>query len=206
MRYEEIAGILLREARQAGLRTYNMHSTLDTASLSRLFSVYCVPQDWPQPSALWAELSFEWDCLQTVRTTTRREEICALYHDADEDCLHSRRDAYGSISLDVIFILPHSWLERVAVGPDLATLAQELRALAQEANLDSELENPSFIVLPDRQEELRVIGGEMPCFWMLEEKILDQPLLLEQELQSILGQIQRLLLGLGERFLEVMRA
>jgi len=201
MRYEEMAGILLREARQAGLRTFDTHSTLDTAELRRTFSVCCIPEGWAKETSLWAELTFEWDSVLTAYSVAGTSAMCSIYHHPGEECSHLEAWPHPVAILEAIFSLPYDRLAVLPVGVRLARLGNRLRDLCLEAGLDGTIDTVSFTVSME-EGSLRAIGGDLSSAWAMEGDVLEDSDLLAERVREICRQVHQALLSLGQALLE----
>jgi|YelNatPaOPRAMG01_1025707.scaffolds.fasta_scaffold170451_1 hypothetical protein len=201
MRYEEVAGILLREARQAGLRTYDIHSTMETAELHRVFSVRCVPDGWPKDSSLSAELTFEWDSVLTAYTVLGTARICALYHPPEEGCSHLDETPLPTTILEAVFDLPPEVMEGVPVGARLARLGLRVSRLLAEAGVKGTLEPPMFQLAVEGKGNLKATAWYLSVSWPLADEALEDARELSMVLADICRQVRQGLLRLREALL-----
>ncbi|MGC8874586.1 MAG: hypothetical protein ACP5SI_09110 [Chloroflexia bacterium] len=202
MRYEEVAGLLLRAAHQTGLHLYAIHSTLETAELDRRFSVRCLPEKWPKELRLVAELSFEWDSALTSYTIMGTDRLCSLYHPLTEQCPHQDGWAMPSIDLTAVFELPVERAQEVPVGAPLGRLGLRVQRLLIEAGVSGELLPPVFEVVVQEKGTLEVRSWHQPVRWHLGDDLLEDSEELGSALEGICHQIYQGLQRLRESLVE----
>ncbi len=205
MRYEEVAGCLLRAARQAGLRTFAIHSTLETTELDRVFSVRCIPEDWPKDAWPVAEFSFEWDSALTSYTVLGTERLCSLYHPSTEPCPHSEDGGFPSIYLDVVFDLPPEWAQDVSPGTPLGRLGLRVKRLLKDAGVTGTAHPPVFLLEVEEKGVLRVTEWRQPVEWLLDYEQLEDNQELTRKLTEICQEVRQGLVRLREEMAEPER-
>lgn len=66
--YEELTHILIKSAKEAGLKAFNIKNMINTITCDREFSFLMVPAECENPEPLRAEISFHWDSAMTAQT------------------------------------------------------------------------------------------------------------------------------------------
>lgn len=206
MRYEEVAGCLLRAARQVGLRTFEIHSSLETVELDRVFSVRCIPEDWPNDARPVAEFSFEWDSALTSYTVLGTDRLCSLYHPMNEPCPHLEDGAAPSIYLDVVFDLPPERAQEVPLGTPLGRLGLRVQRLLKDAGVTGTPHPPIFQVEVEEKGVLRVTEWRQAVEWYLTDEELEDRRALTRRLTEICQQVRQALERLREELIETERA
>ena len=108
--YEQFVGTFIAAAGEAGLRLFDVASTLDTTTLERRFSASCAPAEWSPPLELWAETRFFWPAEYTALSLYGDEAICDLYHEENVACKHRNRQANLFTELEIEYLLPYEFV------------------------------------------------------------------------------------------------
>ncbi|HEY1013775.1 MAG TPA: hypothetical protein VGE07_13775 [Herpetosiphonaceae bacterium] len=89
--YETVVTALLGEAERVGLNIVFSQEQLDPHSLVRTFTMNCYPYGMEPDGELSpsSTLSFSWSAALTALSVAGSDELCDLYHDPDEACVHS---------------------------------------------------------------------------------------------------------------------
>ncbi|ABO49152.1 hypothetical protein Dred_0612 [Desulforamulus reducens MI-1] len=66
--YEVLSHALIRSAKEAGLKAYNVKSMMNTITCDREFSFLCTPEESDEPYTVRAEIDFHWDSVLTAQT------------------------------------------------------------------------------------------------------------------------------------------
>jgi hypothetical protein len=108
--YESISEALLDSAEQVGLNIWQSEEQLDPQTLTRTFSLSCLPpgEQFPRPSSVQAQLHFKWDAAMTAISTLGTEALCDKYHGPNTPCPHGAAGcAYEtSLVLEITYALP----------------------------------------------------------------------------------------------------
>lgn len=66
--YETLSHILVKTAKEAGLKIFNIKNMVNTITCDREFSFLMVPGESEESQPLRAEISFHWDSVMTAQT------------------------------------------------------------------------------------------------------------------------------------------
>ncbi len=178
---------------------------METAELDRVFSVRCIPEDWPKDAWPVAEFSFEWDSALTSYTVLGTDRLCSLYHPMTEPCPHPEDGATLSIYLDVVFDLSPERAQDVPLGTPLGRLALRVQRLLLDAGVSGVPQPAIFQVEVEERGSLRVTEWRQPVQWYLAHQELEDSRELTQRLTEICRQVRQGLQRLWEEWTEPER-
>jgi hypothetical protein len=199
--YETISEALLDSAEQVGLNIWQSDEQLDPQTLTRSFSLRCLPPGelLPRASSIQAQLSFKWDAAMTAISTLGTEAICEKYHGPNAACGHMAAGcAYEtSLVLEISYTLPVS----LSVGDDLqavARLGQGIREI-QRALVDHRNWVTVDANVRLESSEVRLTSVKAQQRWMIGSPIHELSEL-EDVFEEACSEARDMLLGLQERF------
>lgn len=174
--YEMIVGALFHAASQAGLRLFEVASTLDTTTLERRFNASCVPQDWPHPVDLWVEVHFYWPAEYTALSLYGDEVLCDMYHDENTPCRHRQQTASLFTEFEVEYLLPFEFVRHLDNDEGIERTARRIRQLFTDVVAHDNIVGVEAKAL-FTGEELQLSSIKAGHVWVLEEELSDPALL-----------------------------
>jgi hypothetical protein len=137
--YETVVTILLGGAERTGLNIQFSQEQIDPHAMIRTFNMTCLPSGAaePRPELPFATLSFSWDAALTAISVMGSQNMCDLYHEPDDPCLHSDLGcAYAlALEIDTVYEVPLSDGQRREIA-NVPTLARSLQIVTSEATQD----------------------------------------------------------------------
>ena len=199
--YETISEALLDSAEQVGLNIWQSEEQLDPQTLTRSFSLSCLPpgEQFPRASSVQAELRFKWDAAMTAISTLGTEAICEKYHGPNAACTHTAAGcAYEtSLVLEIAYTLPAT-SGAVEDMQAVARLGQTIREVHR-----SLVDHRNLVTV---DATMRLEGNEMRMTaikahqrWMVGNPIHELSEL-EDVLEEACSEVRDMLLVLQERF------
>lgn len=199
--YETISDALLDSAEQVGLNVWQSDEQLDPQTLSRTFTLNCLPQGeaTPRASTLRAAIGFSWDAAMTAISTMGTDAICEKYHGDNVACSHSLMGcAYeATLTLEIAYTLPL----HMSVGDDLSLLPRIGRSIQE---LHRSMIDHKNVVAIDAN--LHLEGGETRLTqisakqrWTIGDPIHELEGL-EDVLEEACSEVRDMMLALVERF------
>ena len=198
--YESISEALLDSAEQVGLNIWQSEEQLDPQTLTRTFSLSCLPpgEQFPRPSSVQAQLHFKWDAAMTAISTLGTEALCDKYHGPNTPCPHGAAGcAYEtSLVLEITYALPAAGAvdDLQAVGR-LGQHVRELhRSLVDHRNM---LSVDANVRLDGSEVRLSSIKAQQR--WMVGNPIHELSEL-EDVFEEACSEVRDMLLALQERY------
>ncbi|MBA3468272.1 MAG: hypothetical protein H0T53_01385 [Herpetosiphonaceae bacterium] len=187
--YETIITILLGGAERTGLNIQFSQEQIDPHTMSRTFSMTCLPTGVPEPrpDVPYATMSFIWDAALTAISVMGSESMCDLYHDPDETCPHNDLGcAYNAeIDIDVMYEIPLSDTQRREIS-NVPTLARSLQIITSESTHDQQ---PLDIDIQMQfTSTYHAFIGRVAA---RQQWTIDEPLHEEEDLQEVMREICR---------------
>lgn len=110
IKFEDFTSKLLQSARDSGVEPYSIKNQIETISLERSFSFFCVPENQSPPYLIRAGVSFHWDSMLTAESIYGGN--CSLYHDETEECIHDDlpNEAFTELEIEYQFEIDESYL------------------------------------------------------------------------------------------------
>ncbi len=198
--YESISEALLDSAEQVGLNIWQSEEQLDPQTLTRTFSLSCLPpgEQFPRPSSVQAQLHFKWDAAMTAISTLGTEALCDKYHGPNTPCPHGAAGcAYEtSLVLEITYALPAAGAvdDLQAVGR-LGQHVRELHcSLVDHRNM---LSVDANVRLDGSEMRLSAIKAQQR--WMVGNPIHELSEL-EDVFEEACSEVREMLLALQERY------
>ena len=199
--YESISEALLDSAEQVGLNIWQSDEQLDPQTLTRTFSLSCLPpgEQVPRSSSVQAQLQFKWDAAMTAISTLGTDALCEKYHGPNTPCPHGAAGcAYEtSLVLEITYTLPTT----IGTVDDLqavARLGQSIRdmhrALVDHRNF---LAVDANIRLEGNEVRLGAVKAQQR--WMVGNPIHELSEL-EDVFEEACSEVRDMLLALQERY------
>lgn len=201
MRYQELAGLLVLVAGDAGLITYGAEDQLELNELNRSFRVLCAPQGWEPPFDIRAQLEFYWSCDQAAYSIYGTEGLCALYHDPDEECTHYELDAEPMIELEIEYHLPDHAASALSSVAEMEYFGQRVRETHRECVDHENLVAVRFESV-FYEDQLRVSSAIASHYWVIEGEDLENAGVLISILSDICHEVHDFLPRLADLFAE----
>ncbi len=130
--YESLVTLLLSGAEQTGLNIQFSQEQLDPHSMTRTFTLTCLPSGVREPrlNVPFATLSFTWDSALTALSVLGSDALCDMYHAPKEHCIHHDDGcAYEAmLDLNVVYDIPLSEEQRLNLA-GIPVLARSVQAL-----------------------------------------------------------------------------
>ncbi len=199
--YETISDALLDSAEQVGLNVWQSDEQLDPQTLTRTFTLNCLPQGeaTPRASSLQASIAFKWDAALTAISTIGTEALCEKYHGDNVACSHSLIGcAYeATLTLEIGYTLPLN----MSLGDDLGMVQRISRGIQE---LHRSIIDHKNVVAIDAN--LHLEGGETRVTqikatqrWTVGDPIHELEGL-EDVLEEACSEVRDMLIALVERF------
>lgn len=129
--FETISDALLDSAEQVGLNVWQSDEQLDPQTLTRTFTLNCLPQGeaTPRASSLQASIAFKWDAAMTAISTMGTEALCEKYHGDNVACSHSLIGCgyEATLTLEIDYTVPL----HIHLGDDVLMLQRLARGLQE---------------------------------------------------------------------------
>ena len=198
--YESISEALLDSAEQVGLNIWQSEEQLDPQTLTRTFSLSCLPpgEQFPRPSSVQAQLQFKWDAAMTAISTLGTEALCDKYHGPNTACPHGAAScAYEtSLVLEISYALPAAGaVDDLQAVQRLGQHVRELhRSLVDHRNM---LSVDANVRLDGSEVRLSAIKAQQR--WMVGNPIHELSEL-EDVFEEACSEVRDMLLALQERY------
>lgn len=198
--YESISEALLDSAEQVGLNIWQSEEQLDPQTLTRTFSLSCLPpgEQFPRPSSVQAQLHFKWDAAMTAISTLGTEALCDKYHGPNTPCPHGAAGcAYEtSLVLEITYALPAAGgVDDLQAIQRLGQHVRELhRSLVDHRNM---LSVDANVRLDGSEVRLSAIKAQQR--WMVGNPIHELSEL-EDVFEEACSEVRDMLLALQERY------
>ncbi|MEA3334701.1 MAG: hypothetical protein U9R25_02255 [Chloroflexota bacterium] len=196
--FEQMVSTLMSSAMEAGLLAVDASNSVDTNSLIRNFEVALAPGDWPFPPEMWAEIRFEWPVEYTVLSTTGDGIFCDLYHPDEDDCSHQLRTAQISLALEIDYIFPVAFAQKIDSDEGIEATAKRIRQVfEEEVNHENIVRVDVMASYSDL--DLHLVNLKAHHVWILDEELTDLVHLVDI-LFSLCVEVRTVLLRFSQEF------
>lgn len=175
--YETLVTALLGEAERVGLNIVFSQEQLDPHSLVRTFTMSCYPYGQAPDGELSpsATLSFSWSAALTALSVSGSDELCDLYHDPDEECIHNELGCAYEATLELagLYEIPFPPSPNQQFN-DAARVAKIMQDASAELTADRQpLEIDMNVHFTSRGQQL-IVRLAVRQEWMLDEQLHDE--------------------------------